>query len=85
MDIEDIARETGIPQRWPENVRGPYFTTTNCVDCGNCSRHATGFFARRSFPNHWYVTRQPKTPEEIEKMEKALKYCKGKAIVKIEN
>ncbi|KAL7714301.1 4Fe-4S ferredoxin-type domain-containing protein [Entamoeba marina] len=70
------------PLRWNINASGKYFTTTNCVDCGNCSRHCPSCFARHSFPNHWYVKKQPTTPLEIEQMEKAMKYCKGKCIKK---
>ena len=66
--------------RWPENVPGRYYTTTRCVDCGNCSRHATGMFARKSFPNHWYVCRQPATPQDVERCERALKCCTGRCI-----
>ena len=80
--MQNYTFDRSNPQRWPENRPGKYYTTTNCVDCGNCSRHCPGCFARKSFPNHWYVKRQPQTPEEIQKMEKAIVCCKGKAIMK---
>ena len=65
-----MDRNSGVLP-WPENVPGRYYTTTACVDCGNCSRHAPGMFARVSFPNHWYVCRQPQTPADIERCERA--------------
>ncbi len=72
------------PEKWPENVEGPYYTNTNCVDCGNCSRHCPGCFARKSFPNHWYVKKQPETPFERVQMQRAMECCKGKCIMKSE-
>jgi ferredoxin len=65
-----------IPKdKTPENVPGPHYNDTSCIDCDQCRNHAPQFFRRQDDAAYTYVYRQPITPEEIELAEEALAIC----------
>jgi ferredoxin len=58
-----------------ENVPGPYYNDTSCIDCDQCRELAPQFFKRQDDGGYTYVYRQPITPEEIALAEEALAIC----------
>ena len=43
----------------PDNVPGPYYNDTTCIDCGLCPEIAPGIFKRQDDLGFSYVYRQP--------------------------
>ncbi len=64
----------------PENVPGPYYNDTTCIDCGLCPDLAPQIFRRQDDGGYAYVYRQPVTPEEIALAEEALQSCPTESI-----
>jgi ferredoxin len=58
-----------------ENVPGPYYNDTSCIDCDQCRELAPQFFKRQDDGGYTYVYRQPITAEEIALAEEALAIC----------
>ena len=64
----------------PDNVAGPYYNDTTCIDCGLCPEIAPGIFKRQDDLGFSYVYRQPVTPEEIALAEQARESCPTESI-----
>jgi len=64
----------------PDNIPGPYYNDTSCIDCGMCPEIAPQFFKRQEDGGYSYVYRQPVTPEEIALAEEALDSCPTESI-----
>ena len=63
----------------PENVPGPYYVDTECINCDACVLAAENHFKLLD-DGHAYVFRQPATAEEKEACEEALESCPVEAI-----
>ena len=63
----------------PENMPGPYYNDTSCIDCGMCPDIAPEIF-RRHDNGYSYVWRQPVTAEEIAQAEDARESCPTESI-----
>ena len=63
----------------PENVPGPYYVDTECINCDACVLAAENHFKLLD-DGHAYVFRQPATTEEKEACEEALESCPVEAI-----
>ncbi len=64
----------------PENVPGPYYNDSTCIDCGLCPEIAPGIFKRQDDGGYAYVYRQPVLPEEIALAEEAMESCPTESI-----
>lgn len=67
-------------ERYPENVPGPFFVDTNCLDCDVCRLTAPANFARNDDGGYSYVKKQPETDEELERCVEAMDACHTEAI-----
>ncbi len=67
-------------EKVPDNVPGPYYNDTTCIDCGLCPEIAPGIFKRQDDLGFSYVYRQPETPEEIALAEEARESCPTESI-----
>ena len=63
-----------------ENVPGPYYNDTTCIDCGLCPEIAPLIFRRQEDAGYSYVFRQPTTPAEIALAEEAREGCPTESI-----
>ncbi len=61
-------------QTWPENAPGGYFVDRDCIDCDLCRTTAPDNFAR-SDEGYSYVSRQPKTDQELSDCKQAVVEC----------
>jgi ferredoxin len=64
----------------PENVPGPFFVDTSCVDCAVCLDLAPEVFKRLGRKRLVYVARQPSTPDQLGRCAEALSACPVGAI-----
>jgi ferredoxin len=62
-------------QRLPQNVAGPYYVDSTCIDCDMCRGAAPDFFKRDDEIGLSIVYRQPVTPEEFALAEQAKQGC----------
>lgn len=62
----------------PENVEGPFYVDTNCIQCGNCAEIAPENFTEGD--EFYYVSKQPRNDEEVENCRQALEECPVDAI-----
>ena len=59
----------------PENVPGPYYVDSTCIDCDLCRNAAPQFLKRQDDGGYTYVYRQPATDEEFAQAEQARLGC----------
>jgi ferredoxin len=64
----------------PENVPGPFYVDTTCIDCDLCRETTPGNFQRHDAERRSYVARQPSGPEEQAACRAALEECPVEAI-----
>ena len=62
----------------PENVPGPFYVDTSCIQCGNCAEVAPENFTQGE--ELYYVYKQPDSDEEFESCQQALEECPVDAI-----
>ena len=62
----------------PENIEGPFYVDTTCVQCGNCTEVASENFSQGE--EFYYVYKQPINDEEYENCQQALEECPVDAI-----
>lgn len=56
-----------------ENVKGPFFVDSSCIDCDTCRQLAPATFADQG--DHSYVVAQPRHPDEHQAALRALVAC----------
>lgn len=61
-------------------AQGRYYVDDNCIDCDLCRSTANLFFDRNDDLYVSFVIKQPKTAQEIERCERALRECPVDAI-----
>ena len=66
--------------RLSQNVTGPYYVDSTCVDCDLCRNTAPDFFRRDDETGFSFVHRQPFTPDEIALAEEAKQGCPTESI-----
>jgi ferredoxin len=62
-------------ERLSQNVPGPYYVDSTCIDCDLCRNTTPDFFHRDDDIGLSVVHHQPVTPEEIALAEEALQGC----------
>ena len=62
------------------NVEGPWYVDTNCIDCDLCRQAAPENFKRNEDEGYTYVSKQPENDEEIAAMGDAMEECPVEAI-----
>ncbi|MBU0742167.1 ferredoxin [bacterium] len=63
-----------------DNVDGPWFVDSNCIDCDLCRQTAPDNFERNEDDGYSYVYKQPENAEEEELCQEALEECPVEAI-----
>lgn len=63
-----------------ENVGGPYYVDSSCIDCDVCRDTAPDNFIRSDEHSYSFVFKQPETDEERAACEEALTCCPVEAI-----
>lgn len=66
--------------RLSENIAGPYYIDSTCIDCDMCRSTAPSFFHRNEEIGMSLVYRQPVTPEEFALAEEARHGCPTESI-----
>ena len=66
--------------KFEDNVPGPYFVDTSCIDCDVGRDTAPANFTRNEEGQYSYVCKQPATPEEAAACAEALISCPVEAI-----
>lgn len=66
--------------RVSENVPGPFYVDTNCIDCDVCRDEAPENFTRSFKHAYSYVSKQPENETERVACEEALSACPVEAI-----
>jgi ferredoxin len=66
--------------RLSENIAGPYYIDSSCIDCDMCRSTAPDFFRRNEDIGMSVVYRQPVTPEEFDLAEEARQSCPTESI-----
>jgi ferredoxin len=67
-------------ERNPDNMPGPYYVDSSCIDCDQCRLIAPDTFERNADTGMGYVKRQPVTEDEIALAEEALAACATQSI-----
>ena len=62
-----------LSQRLPENVDGPFFVDSTCIDCDTCRQIAPATFGETS--DFSFVKLQPRSPDEASAAYRALVAC----------
>lgn len=68
--------------KYADNVPGPFYTDTQCIDCDLCRQTAPDFFSRNAVGGYSYVSKQPQSDEEKTLCQQALDECPVEAIGK---
>lgn len=69
-----------VEDKLPDNARGKFYVTRECIDCDVCRSDAPRNFTRNDENGYSFVFRQPETPEEIELCSEAMNACPVEAI-----
>ena len=67
-------------ERLPQNMAGPYYVDSTCIDCDMCRSTTPAFFRRDEEIGMTIVYRQPVTPEEHALADKAKQGCPTESI-----
>ncbi len=62
-----------LSRRLPDNVEGPFFVDSTCIDCDTCRQIAPATFGETG--DYSFVKRQPGLPDELEAACRALVAC----------
>ena len=68
--------------KYPDNVPGSFYTDTQCIDCDLCRQTAPDFFDRNAKGGYSFVSKQPKSADDIALCQQALEECPVEAIGK---
>lgn len=66
--------------RLPENVPGPFYITSECIDCGMCPETAPGIYRRHAETGFSIVFHQPETEAERAQAIEGMQSCPVEAI-----
>ncbi|MBI4751682.1 MAG: ferredoxin [Acidobacteria bacterium] len=74
--LENNASEkASVEERYPDNVPGPFYCDTQCLDCDVCRDTAPYNFTRNDDGGYSYVYKQPTTIEELLACTEAMEAC----------
>jgi len=63
-----------------DNVDGPWYVDTNCIDCDLCRQTAPDNFERNEDDGYSYVHKQPESEDEMQACQDAMEECPVEAI-----
>jgi len=63
-----------------DNVDGPWYVDTNCIDCDLCRQTAPDNFERNEDEGFSYVHKQPENDDELQACQDAMEECPVEAI-----
>ena len=63
-----------------DNVDGPWYVDTNCIDCDLCRQTAPENFERNEDDGYSYVHKQPENDDEVQACQDAMEECPVEAI-----
>ncbi len=66
--------------KYAQNIPGPYYVDTECINCDACILAAENHFKINTEEGYAYVYKQPQTEEEKEACQEALEACPVEAI-----
>ncbi|MEW6737607.1 MAG: ferredoxin [Acidobacteriota bacterium] len=66
--------------KYPENIGGPFYVNTECIDCDFCRNIASSNFTRQAQDGYSYIYKQPETEEEYNQCKEAMDSCPVEAI-----
>ena len=66
--------------KYSENVAGPFYVDTQCIDCDLCRLTAPANFVRNEKAGYTYLAKQPTSPDEEVLCIKAKEECPVEAI-----
>jgi glyoxylase-like metal-dependent hydrolase (beta-lactamase superfamily II)/ferredoxin len=69
-----------LADRLPQNVAGPFYVDSTCIDCDACRFIAPRTFSRDDSADQSIVTAQPASTEELERAAMALVACPTSSI-----
>ena len=69
-----------VADKHKENVPGPFYVDTQCINCDLCRQTAPDFFAANDDGGYAYVSKQPATDAERALCQQALDECPVSAI-----
>ena len=64
----------------PENVDGPFYVDSNCIDCDLCRENAPDNFKRDENEGYSFVYKQPENEVEEQACQTAVEECPVEAI-----
>ena len=67
-------------ERLSENVPGPFYVTSECIDCDLCRETAPDNFKRNDDGGYSFLYKQPESPEEDARCKEAKEGCPVEAI-----
>ena len=63
-----------------DNVEGPFYVDSSCIDCDLCRQTAPENFTRNEDEGYSYVSKQPESEEEEQNCRDAIEECPVEAI-----
>ena len=66
--------------RLPQNVDGPFYITSDCIDCDMCRELAASTFKRNDEIGYTVVYQQPRSEEDHRQAFEAMRSCPVEAI-----
>ena len=63
-----------------DNVDGPFYVDSNCIDCDLCRQTAPENFERNEDEGYSYVSKQPENDDEEQACRDAMEECPVEAI-----
>lgn len=64
----------------PENAKGAYYVSRDCIACGLCTQEAPDTFVMKDDGSYAFVHKQPSTEAEIAAAEQAKESCPSDSI-----
>ncbi|MCP3098101.1 ferredoxin [Myxococcus sp. K15C18031901] len=69
-----------LKTRRPDNAPGKFYVDSTCIDCQLCQDLAPNNFACNEEEEYHYVSRQPRTADELAQVVDALESCPSRCI-----
>ena len=69
-----------LEDRYADNVKGPFYVDSQCIDCDLCRETAPSNFTRNEDGGYSYVYKQPENDEEMALAKEAMEGCPVEAI-----
>ncbi len=66
--------------KYPENIKGQFYVDRSCIACDACVTAAPENFSMDENDGHAFLSKQPKSDEEVEACKEAMEGCPVEAI-----